>query len=59
VNEILYLSNIKGNKKVKNLCKKDCKKILINLRKVFVDVISKGGSFIRNFKNIFGKKGGF
>ncbi len=58
-NEILYLSNIKPNKKVKNLSEKDCKKILINSRKVLLNAISKGGSTIRNFKNISGKKGEF
>ena len=58
-NEILHLSNIKPNKKVKNLSEKDCKKILINSRKVLLNAISKGGSSIRDFKNISGKKGGF
>jgi len=57
--EILFLSGINPNRKAKNLKKKDHKKILINSKKVLQDAIIKGGSTIKNFKNISGKNGGF
>ena len=57
--EILFLSKIKPNKKANLFKKKDCKKIVINSRKVLIKAINKGGSSIRDFKNTFGKKGGF
>ncbi len=58
-NEILFLSKINPTKKAKKLTKNDCKKIAINSRKVLSDAIRKGGSSIRNFKNISGKEGTF
>ena len=57
--EILYLSKINPTKKAKHLNKNDLKKILINSRKVLMNAIYKGGSSIRDFKNISGKKGEF
>tara|TARA_Y100001935_G_C17198970_1_gene454046 strand:+ start:21 stop:884 length:864 start_codon:yes stop_codon:yes gene_type:complete len=57
--EILYLSKIKPDKKVKFLKKKECKKLEINSKKILLDAIKKGGSSIRNFKNIIGKEGNF
>ena len=39
--------------------KKDCKKIIINSRKILLNAIKKGGSSIRDFKNTSGKKGNF
>ncbi len=57
--EILYLCMIKPCKKAKCLNKNDLKKVLINSRKVLINAIYKGGSSIRNFKNISGKKGEF
>jgi len=57
--EILFLSRINPNKKAKNLKKKDLKKILINSKKVLSEAIKKGGSSIKNFRNISGKHGGF
>ncbi len=41
------------------LNKKNCKDIVIFSRKVLLDAIRKGGSSIRDFKNITGKKGSF
>ena len=55
--EILYLSKIKPDKKAKNLTKKELKKILINSKKVLSKAINKGGSSIKDFKNISGLKG--
>ena len=57
-NEILFLSKINPNKKVYLLSKKDCKKIIINSKKVLSLAIKKGGSSIRDFE-ISGKKGNF
>ena len=57
--EILFLSNINPNKKACLLKKEDCKKIIINARKVLSKAIEKGGSSIRNFKNTLGKSGTF
>ena len=57
--EILFLSKINPNKKASKLTRKECKKIAIYSRKVLSDAIRKGGSSIRNFKNILGKEGTF
>jgi len=57
--EILFLSKINPNKKARFLKKKECLQIIINSKKILLDAISKGGSTIRNFKNITGKKGNF
>ena len=57
--EILFLCRINPNKKAKNLKKEDCKKILINSKKILREAIIKGGSSIKDFKNISGKHGGF
>ena len=57
--EILFLSKINPTKKAKNLKKNDCKKILTNSKKVLREAINKGGSSIRDFKNISGNYGGF
>ncbi|MDA9731110.1 bifunctional DNA-formamidopyrimidine glycosylase/DNA-(apurinic or apyrimidinic site) lyase [Candidatus Pelagibacter sp.] len=57
--EILYLCKINPFEKAKNLKKNDLKKILINSKKVLLEAINKGGSSIKDFKNISGKDGGF
>ncbi len=57
--EILFLSKIKPTKKAKFLTKKDCKKIKFYSKKVLLDAIRKGGSSIRDFKNILGRSGNF
>ncbi|MBD1174000.1 bifunctional DNA-formamidopyrimidine glycosylase/DNA-(apurinic or apyrimidinic site) lyase [Pelagibacterales bacterium SAG-MED01] len=57
--EILFLGKINPNKKVNSLIEKDCKKIIFNSKKVLFNAISKGGSSIRDFKNISGTKGSF
>ncbi|MDC1154846.1 bifunctional DNA-formamidopyrimidine glycosylase/DNA-(apurinic or apyrimidinic site) lyase [Candidatus Pelagibacter sp.] len=58
-NEILYFSKINPNKKAYLLKKKECVKIITNSKKILLAAIKKGGSTIRNFKNISGKKGNF
>ena len=57
--EILFLSKINPNKCVSLLNKEDCKKIIINSKKVLFNAINKGGSSIRDFKNTSGIKGNF
>ena len=57
--EILFLSNVNPQKKIKLLSKKECRKIILNSKKVILDAINKGGSSIKNFKDTDGSKGGF
>ena len=57
--EILFLSKINPTKKARLLNIKDCKKIVIYSKKVLFNAISKGGSSIKDFKNISGAKGKF
>ncbi len=57
--EILYLSKIKPNKPAFLMSKVECKKIIINSRKVLLRAINKGGSTIKDFKNTSGINGGF
>tara|TARA_B100001057_G_scaffold475850_1_gene543098 strand:+ start:399 stop:1262 length:864 start_codon:yes stop_codon:yes gene_type:complete len=57
--EILFLSKINPQKKACYLKKKDCRKIISYSKKILLRAIKKGGSSIRDFKNISGKKGNF
>ena len=57
--EILFFSRINPFKKASLLNKKECKNIISNSKKILLKAISKGGSSIRNFKDISGSKGGF
>ena len=57
--EILFLSKINPCKKVSELSKKECQKIILNSKKILLKAITKGGSSIRDFKNTSGSKGGF
>ena len=57
--EILFLSKIDPNKKGNSININNCKKIVINSKKVLFNAIKKGGSTIKDFKNISGKKGSF
>ena len=57
--EILFLSKINPIKKARLLKIEDCKNIVNNSRKVLYDAIKKGGSSIRDFKNILGNEGSF
>ena len=41
------------------MSRKDCKKIVINSKKILFEAIKKGGSSIRDFKNISGNQGNF
>ena len=57
--EILFLTKINPNKKAHLLKKESCKKIISNSKKVLLEAIKKGGSSIRDFRNITGKTGNF
>ena len=57
--EILFLSKLNPYKKACLLTKKECKKLILNSKKVLSKAIGKGGSSIRDFKNTSGVKGGF
>jgi len=57
--EILFFCKINPNKKGKNLESKDIKKIIYYSKLVLKRAIKKGGSSIRDFKNISGNQGSF
>jgi formamidopyrimidine-DNA glycosylase len=57
--EILFLSKIDPFKQAKLLTKNECKKIILNSKKVLNRAIIKGGSSIRNFQDISGTLGGY
>ncbi len=59
VNEILFRSNINPEKKVDKLIISDHKKIIRNTKYLLKRAINLGGSSIKNFKNVKGKKGTF
>ena len=58
-NEILYLCKINPMKKAKTLKTNDCKKLVYFSKLVLKDAIKRGGSTIKNFKNISGDQGQF
>ena len=57
--EILFLSRVKPDKKIKFLSIKECEQIIKNTKKVLLEAIKKGGSSIRDFKNTEGSQGEF
>ncbi len=57
--EILFESKIYPFKKAKHLNSKDCKKIILNAKKILLKAITRGGSSIKDFKDTSGAKGGF
>ena len=57
--EILYYSKINPLKQAKELSKKDIKKMKFFSKFVLNKAIKKGGSSIRNFKNVRGKIGNY
>ena len=58
-NEILYLSKINPLTPAKRLNEDQCKNLIINSKKILFNAIKKGGSTIRDFKNISGNTGNF
>ena len=59
VNECLFMSKIKPLKRCSSLTKNEIENLILNIKKVLRSSISKGGSSIRDFKNILGKSGTF
>ncbi len=59
VNEILFKSGIKPNKRLKKLKDFEIRKILINIKKVLKKAIQLGGSSIKNFSSSDGQSGNF
>ena len=57
--EILFLSRINPKKSAMKLSISECKKIILFSKRVLNNAIKKGGSTIRDFKNISGKSGSF
>jgi formamidopyrimidine-DNA glycosylase len=57
--EILFLCKINPKTKAKKLTKKKCQKIIYYAKLVLKNAIKKGGSSIKDFKNISGNKGSF
>tara|TARA_B100001057_G_scaffold185825_1_gene186615 strand:- start:1458 stop:2321 length:864 start_codon:yes stop_codon:yes gene_type:complete len=57
--EILYLSKIKPTKRAHLLKRKDYQSIIRYSKRVLLEAIEKGGSSIKNFKDISGKTGNF
>ena len=57
--EILFLCKINPFKKASLLSKRECQNIIKNSKKVLLKAIKKGGSSIRDFKDISGSKGEF
>ena len=58
-NEILFLSKINPNKKIRLLKEDQCSRIILSSKIVLQKAIKDGGSSIRDFKNTDGNKGGF
>ena len=59
VNEILFCCSIRPSKKVVMLTNKEIEKIIFNTKKIIKKSIKLGGSSIKNFSSIDGKKGAF
>ena len=57
--EILFLSKIHPQSSAKNLNVAHCQKIIKNSKKILISAIEKGGSTIKDFKNILGETGKF
>ncbi len=57
--EILFLCKLNPNKKVRFLNRINCRQIILNSKKILLNAIKRGGSSIRDFKNIEGDKGNF
>ncbi|MDC3039527.1 bifunctional DNA-formamidopyrimidine glycosylase/DNA-(apurinic or apyrimidinic site) lyase [Candidatus Pelagibacter sp.] len=57
--EILFASKINPFKKARRLNKNECLNIILNSKKILQLAINKGGSSIRDFKDISGNKGTF
>ena len=59
VNEVLFITKINPLKLCKELKKYEIRNLIVNIKRVLKFAIFKGGSSIRDFKNIEGKSGNF
>jgi len=59
VNEVLFMSKIYPLKKCSILNKNEIKSLVFNIKKILKIAISKGGSSIRDYRNVSGKSGTF
>jgi len=59
VNEALFLSKINPQKQCRSLERKSIRNLIYSIRKVLKFAIDKGGSSIKDFKNVHGKSGNF
>ena len=59
VNECLFISRIHPLRECNSLKKKEISNLINNIKKILKTSILKGGSSIRDFKNMFGKKGNY
>ncbi len=59
VNEILFFSGVKPNKKIKKLSNNEIEEIIKLTKKVIIKAIIHGGSSIKDFSSSSGKKGSF
>ena len=59
VNEILFESGVKPDRKVAKLKKLEINKIIVNSKKILRNAINRGGSSIKDFSSDNGKKGNF
>jgi len=59
VNEALFMAKIKPLRICSSLNKRKIKNLILNIKKILILSISKGGSSIKNFKNTRGKSGSF
>ena len=59
VNECLFMSRIHPLRECHDLNNKEISNLILNIKNILKLSISKGGSSIRDFKNMFGKSGSF
>ena len=59
VNEVLFLSAINPLRSCNKLNNNEINILILNIKKILKNSISKGGSSIRDFKNTTGKSGKF
>ena len=59
VNEALFASKIYPLRTCSRLNKKEVKNLIFNIKKILKFSISKGGSSIKDYRNVLGKSGSF
>ena len=59
VNEVLFMTGIDPLRLCNNLKKTEIKSLVLNIKKILKSSILKGGSSIKDFKNLSGKSGSF